>query len=141
MKHRTSLKDTQLRQAFEALQVDPASFDHAAHGRLAYIYLCESSIDGAVAQMKRAILAFLAHLGADPKKYHETITRAWILAVDHFMKSSMSCASYEQLVSLNPQLLDRGIMMTHYSAEVLFSPAAREAFVEPDIQSIPPPRG
>jgi hypothetical protein len=29
-------------------------------------------------------------------------------------------------------------MLTHYSADVLFSPEARQAFVEPDIQAIPP---
>jgi hypothetical protein len=31
------------------------------------------------------------------------------------------------------------IMLTHYSAEVLYSPTARRAFVEPDIEPIPGP--
>ena len=37
------------------------------------------------------------------------------------------------------ELLDSRIMLTHYSAAVLFSPDARQSFVAPDIQSIPPP--
>lgn len=28
-------------------------------------------------------------------------------------------------------------MLTHYSADVLFSPEARAGFVEPDVQAIP----
>ena len=40
-------------------------------------------------------------------------------------------------MAANPRLLDSKIMLSHYSAEVLFSPGARQAFVQPDIQSIP----
>ena len=137
MKHHTSLEDNLFRSAFEALRVEQGEFDHSAHIRLAYVYLCEHAVDGAVARMKRALLAFLTHLGIGESKYHETITRAWVMAVDHFMKQSDACASYADLVRLNPQLLDSKIMLTHYSADVLFSPAARQAFVEPNIQSIP----
>jgi hypothetical protein len=139
MNHRSSAEDDRFRSAFEALQVEPGEFDHAAHVRLAYIYLCEDSVEGAVGRMKGALLAFLAHLGVGPEKYHETLTRAWILAVDHFMNQAAACSSSTDLLRGNPQLLDSKIMLTHYSAEVLFSPAARQAFVEPNIQSIPPP--
>ncbi len=138
MKHRISPEDDQFRCAFEALQLEPAEFDHAAHVRLAYIYLCEGPVESAVGRMKSALLAFLAHLGVGQAKYHETITRAWIMAVDHFMEQSAPCSSSADLLRINPQLLDSRIMLMHYSAEVLFSPAARQAFVEPDIQSIPP---
>ncbi len=34
-------------------------------------------------------------------------------------------------------MLDAKIMMTHYSAEVLFSDEARAEFVEPDLEPIP----
>ena len=81
MTHRASDEDDRFRKAFESQQIEPAAFDHGAHVRLAYVYLCEDSVDGAVLRMKAALLAFLAHLGADPSKYHETITRAWVMAV------------------------------------------------------------
>ena len=138
MKHRASPEDDRFRNDLEALQIEPERFDHAAHVRLAHVYLCEDSVDGAVGRMKGALLAFLAHLGASESKYHETITRAWVMAVDHFMNQSDGCASCADLVRMNPQLLDSKIMLTHYSADVLFSPAARRAFVEPNIQPIPP---
>ena len=138
MQHRVSDEDARFRQAFEALEVAPAEFDHAAHVRLAYVYLCEGSVESAVENMKRALLAFIAHVGADPVKYHETITRAWVMAVDYFMGRSEACGSYADFLRINPKLLDSRIMLSHYSAEVLFSPAARQAFVEPDVQPIPP---
>jgi hypothetical protein len=142
VKHRASAQDQQFRLAFEALQIEPAAFDHAAHVRLAYVYLCEESeepVEHALSRMKAALLAFLAYAGADPSRYHETITRAWIMAVAHFMNRSTSCTSCADLVQMHPQLLDGKIMLTHYSAELLFSPQARQQFVEPNIQSIPPP--
>ena len=138
MKHRASPDDARFRAAFEALAIPPAEFDHGAHVRLAYVYLCEDTVDGAVEKMKRALLAFIAHVGADPVKFHETITRAWVMAVDYFMGKTAPCASYAEFVVANPALLDSRIMLTHYSAELLFSPAARQGFVAPDIQPIPP---
>ena len=124
--------------AFETQQIAPAAFDHAAHVRLAYVYLCGQPVDGAVAAMKASLLAFLAHLGAEPSKYHETITRAWVMAVDHFMRQSGPGGSYAEFSRLHPQLLDSRILLTHYSAEVLFSALARQTFVAPDVQAIPP---
>ena len=50
--HRLSPEDLEFRRAFEACEVSPADFDHAAHVRLAYIYLCEHPIDAAVESMK-----------------------------------------------------------------------------------------
>ena len=51
MKHRVSQEDDRFRCAFEALQIEPGEFDHGAHVRLAYIYLCEDSVEGAVGSM------------------------------------------------------------------------------------------
>ncbi len=43
----------------------------------------------------------------------------------------------DEFIDANPTLLDRGIMLTHYSAEVLFSEEARRRFVAPDLDGIP----
>lgn len=139
MDHHASTADLEFRRAFEACEVLPAEFDHAAHVRLAYTNLCDRSIDDATERMKASLLAFLTHLGIGHEKYHETITRAWIMAVHYFMTRSEPQSSAASFTAANPELLDSRIMLTHYSAEVLFSPGARATFVEPDIQSIPPP--
>jgi hypothetical protein len=137
MPHKVSADDQAFMREFEACSIAPAAFDHAAHVRLAYIYLCGSTVDAAVAQMKQALLAFLAHVGVSASKYHETITRAWVMAVAHFMAEGSPCESAAAFIAANPRLLDAKIMLTHYSAEVLFSPEARRGFIDPDIQPIP----
>ncbi len=137
MNHTTSPEDTLFRQAFEALEVAPSAFDHAAHLRLAYIYLCQLSADEATERMKRSLLAFVDHVGVGRSKFHETITQAWILAVRHFMELTPRSSSAAEFIAANPRLLDTKIMLKHYSAELLFSQRAREAFIRPDIAAIP----
>ena len=139
MKHRISPEDIEFRRAFEACETSPAEFNHAAHVRLAYIYLCAHPVAGAIERMKASLLNFLAHLGVGDAKYHETMTSAWIMAVDHFMSKSPGCSSASSFLAANPSLLDSKIMLTHYSAELLFSSDARKSFAPPDIQTIPPP--
>ena len=117
--------------------MSPKAFDHRAHIRLAYIYLTENEDDAALALMRSALLEFLRHHGIDLSKYHETMTRAWILAVRHFMEISSACGSSDAFIEKNPIMLDTKIMMTHYSAEVMFSPEARARFLEPDLVEIP----
>lgn len=137
MNHSTSPQDRAFQRAFERFEIAPEDFDHRAHVRLAYIYLCGRGIDGTHRLMKRSLLAFLNHIGAGTGKYHETITRSWIMAVSHFMAVSPDCRSADDFIARNPKLLDSGIMLSHYSAEVLFSPRARDRFVAPDLRPIP----
>lgn len=136
--HSASADDLSFVRKFEQGLIAPERFDHRAHVRLAYVSLCASDVDQAHARIRESLKRYLAHIGAPPDKYHETLTRAWILAVQHFMDRTGSCGSAEELIARNPELLDSRIMLTHYSAEVLFSSEARGRFVEPDIQSIPP---
>jgi hypothetical protein len=104
---------------------------------LAYVYLTLGGVDPALQMMRDALVRYLGHLKVDPGKYHETITRAWIMAVRHFMELSPDAESADSFIDQNPQLLDAKIMLTHYSAEVLFSDEARAAFVEPNLDPIP----
>ena len=137
MNHRASSEDIEFRRTFEACQTPPADFNHAAHVRLAYVYLCAYPVAGATERMKASLLAFLNHLGVGEAKYHETMTRAWIMAVDHFMAMSPQRSSASSFLAANPTLLNSKIMLTHYSTELLFSSRARRSFAPPDIQAIP----
>ena len=136
-KHALSDDDRRFRDDFESGAVAPATFDHRAHVRLAYAYLVDADSDTALARMRAALLAFLHHHGIDPAKYHETMTRAWILAVRHFMEITAPAPSADAFIDKNPILLDTKIMLTHYSAGLLFSDEARARFVEPDLGEIP----
>lgn len=135
----TDADDDVFVSAFERCRIEPGKFDHAAHVRLAYAYLCNHEVAVAGERMKSSLLRFLTHAGADPDKFHETMTRAWVMAVRHFMDKVGPTASSAEFVARAPDLLDARIMLTHYSAEVLFSDAARIEYIEPDKQTIPPP--
>lgn len=135
--HEPSEEDRNFRAAFEACTVAPSEFNHEAHVRVAYIYLAEGDVDSAVPKMRDALLNFLEHNNIPRAKFHETLTRAWVQAVRHFMNKSMSTSTAD-FIAKNPELLDSKIMLTHYSASVLFSPDARASFVEPDLDPIPP---
>lgn len=137
MLHTISPADRRFRTEFEACRVSPERFDHRAHVRLAYVYLAEHDTESAVRRMRRALERFIAWNGVPAAKYHETLTRAWVLAVLHFMQRSAPADSADAFIARNPALLDTGIMLTHYSRERLFSDAARRDFVEPDLTPIP----
>jgi hypothetical protein len=137
MPHTVSAADRIFRSDFEEGRVIPAQFDHRAHVRLAYVYLTEGGVDAASDTMRNALSAFLERHGIDPAKYHETLTRSWILAVRHFMERTPATSSADEFIAANPMLLDSKIMLTHYSASLLFSAEARAQFVEPDLDAIP----
>lgn len=135
--HHLSADDIVLRSAFESGALPAAKFDHRAHVVVAYCYLATEGVDAAEESMRRGLRRYLEHHRIDPAKYHETLTRAWILAVWHFMQRTGSTVSADDLIQRNPLLLDARIMLTHYSADLLFSTEARRKFVEPDLDPIP----
>lgn len=104
---------------------------------MAYVYLADHDDESATTLLRKSLLNFLERHGIAPSKYHETMTRAWLLAVRHFMESSGSTSSADQFIEENRVLLDSRIMMRHYSADLLFSERARAEFVEPDVEAIP----
>ena len=135
--HTLSQEDRDFLEAFEACQIAPGDFTHRAHLRLAYCYLAEEDAERAVTRFREALGRFLHHNVIDPSKYSETLTKAWILAVHHFMHSCGGTGSAEAFLSKSSRLLDAKIMLVHYTKDVLFSAAARAQFVEPNLSPIP----
>ncbi len=132
--------DRQFLASFEACEIGGAEFHHREHLRLAYIYLSLFPYAAALEKMETGLRDFLAHLGAPASKYHHTLTEAWLRAVQHFIDRAGPTADFEQFLEIASQLLDKEIMGTHYSPDLLWSDAARASFVEPDLQPIPLPR-
>ena len=129
--------DRQFKTDFESGQVPLDEFDHRAHLRLAYIYVVETGADLAYQRMRGALEAFLRVNNIESGKYHDTMTRAWVMAVRHFMEKTAQADSADTFIDQNPMMLDSRIMLSHYSADLLFSDEARAAFVEPDLSPIP----
>lgn len=118
-------------QRFESCELPPP-FSHRDHLRLAYIHLTQYDVGAACATIKPSLLRYIAHHGADPRKYHETMTRSWLMAVRHFMAISPPSDSAEASCTGSSR-----IMLRHYSSERLFSESARLRFLDPDLLPIP----
>jgi hypothetical protein len=109
MSHSLSSDDRRFCADFARCRFHPDAFDHRTHIRLAYIYLAEYDADTALTLMRNAMLTFIQHHKIDVAKYHETLTRAWPLAVRHFMAISPDADDAESAASFianNPRILD-----------------------------------
>ncbi|MCC4798087.1 hypothetical protein BCT30_01215 [Enterovibrio norvegicus] len=113
-------------------------FNHRAHVRLAYAYFVDNDTESSNNLLRKALVGLLQFNDIAPSaKYHETLTKAWLLAVNHFMHHTDTCDNADMFIDLNPQLLDSQIMMTHYTKARLFSEEARHTFIAPDLDAIP----
>lgn len=139
MKHEITEEDLAFMADVESGIYPVPEFDHRAHLRLAYIYLVKTnSTSESVSLVRKTLTGLLKHAGIEPSaKYHGTLTEAWLLAVHHFMHHTSNAKSADDFINQNPKLLDSKIMLTHYTGDVLFSEAAKVAFLEPNLDPIP----
>jgi hypothetical protein len=93
MSHQLSTEDREFAGQFESCEIPLKEFNHYAHLRLACVYLAEHDVETSHQLMRDAIQKFLAYNSIDFSKYHETMTRAWILAVRHFMNATSGSES------------------------------------------------
>jgi hypothetical protein len=88
--------------------------------------------------MERGLRKLLAHLGAPASKYHATLTVAWLRAVQHEMEKCGATTDFQQFLEAGgARLLDKTVMASHYSPELLSSAEARRVVVPPDRQKFP----
>ena len=137
MRHLLSKEDSNFKTQFETCAFPVSDFNHKAHLRLAYIYLVENMIEKAMPIMRESLNRFIQHNGVPASKYHETLTQAWLRAVNHFMHNTEKAESSLSFIAQNPEILNTDIMLSHYTPDVLFSEEARQTFVHPNIDMIP----
>lgn len=136
MWHQASRDDELFVHGFETCEL-PLPFGHRDHLRLAYVHLTRAGVGEAYEAVRPSLLRYLAHHGVNPVKYHETLTRAWLMAVRHFMAICPAVDSAAAFLETQPRLLNSGIMLKHYTSERLFSEEARRRFLVPDRLPIP----
>jgi len=127
------MDDEEFLRRFENCSLE--DFRHRDHVRLAWVCLREHGCDGALDRVRSGIQRFATHHGA-ARKYHETMTAAWLALVAAAMEAAPTGDDFEQLLAAHPRLLDATALGEHYSAELLASDRAREAWVEPDLRPI-----
>lgn len=132
----TAQTDEAFRQSFERCAIPNHAFRHREHLRLAWIYLRESDLDTAVRRLSQSIKRYAEHHGAG-RNYHDTLTRAWARIVALAIAETPHAHAFGTLLAVHPHLLDKDLPLKHFSAGVLWSDAARERWVDPDLRPFP----
>ena len=110
-------------------------FGHREHLRLAWRELREHERPVALARIETAIRHVAEAHGA-PGKYHRTITEAWAALVGYHLAEAPAL-EFDAFLERFPGLLDGGLLQRHFSPELLATPAARAAWVDPDLRPLP----
>ena len=127
------MTDADFIAAFEATTLPPDRFRHADHIRLAWLYLCDAPLPDAMKRFSGGLRRYAAALGKDGL-YHETITYAFIIAINERMQRQGRDASWDSFRRRNPDLFDypSPLLNSLYRRETLGSDIARRVFVLPD---------
>lgn len=117
---------------FESGTIADSEWRHEEHLVTACFYLSQCDFATALAKMRAGILNLLTVFGADPSKYHETLTVAWMRIVNEtrMANSGMDIADLCEKICVT---LDSDVPFRYYSRDLLLSDRARREFVEPDL--------
>lgn len=132
LKSHWDLSDQEYTWQFEAGSFPPRLFSHEAHLRLAWIHLRQGGLKQALASIPTQIRQFAIQVGV-PDKYHETVTRAAIYAVHHFMQKTET-DQFETFIAEHPALQHdfKSLINSHYLHDIFKDEQARKAFIPPD---------
>lgn len=120
---------------FELCQTEKTAFKHRDHLVVAVAYLHELTVPEAIERMRISLQRFIKHHQVDQRKYNETITVFWIEVVAQALgKLPNSLTLQEKCNMVLQEFLNAALALDHYSSELLFSDAARESFVKPDLK-------
>ena len=122
------LTDEQFISALEACLLPPRCFDHAAHVRAGYAYLCRLTFPDAIARMCRTIKRYADSMGKTGL-YHETITIAFMALIQERLQVRGAAGGWNGFAAENPELLRKEALLAYYPRAVLDSPAARRRLV------------
>lgn len=131
--HHWKLSDDSFEEQFATASLPIPWFTHAAHLRLAWIQLDRYGQETAIKNIRAQIKQF-AQAAGEPDKYHETVTIAAILMVEHFMKQHKEAGS-KAFLDAHPQLAKdfKGLIQSHYSRDIFKDQEARKVFLQPDL--------
>lgn len=95
----------ELVEQFESCALPNASFHHADHVRVAFLYLLKHPPLVALEKFSTALARFAAAHGK-PDLYHETITWAFLLLIRERMARAHEPQTWEEFAANNADLLN-----------------------------------
>lgn len=128
----TPLDDQAFVAAFRDTTLPASAFHHRDHVRMAWLYVREHGPVDAAARFAADLQVFARAKGV-PGLYHATITGAYIALIAE-RQHDAPAETWEAFAAAHPELLTwkPGVLDRYYSAERLWSDAARAQFLLPD---------
>src|SRR5262249_22465387 len=99
------MNDTDFLHAFERCSLPQSEWTHRAHVRMAWLHLRQEPLAQAAPRVCAGIRRYNAAFDKLPA-YHETITRGFLILIDHRMRQNAGELSFEVFCQRNPDLLD-----------------------------------
>ena len=133
------MDDAALWERFSASLLTHAEWTHEAHVRTAFLFASRFPIDEAHLRMRAGIIRLNERHGlveTPARGYFETLTRGWVVLVADARRRSNALTSHA-LLEACPELMDRGLLLKHYSRELLATARARAIFIPPDVAPLP----
>jgi hypothetical protein len=121
--------------AFESGRLPNESFRHRDHLRLAWLYLRRDGPELGTHNILTGIRHFATAHGA-VDRFNETLTRFWIRLVQHLIETFAAADTFDDLLAHFPRLADKSLVYRHYSQAALWSPVARQGWLEPDLRPL-----
>ena len=127
------MNEEQLIAGFEDCSLAAEVFDHRAHVRMAYLYLCRYPILEAICRFSSALARF-ASANGKPDRYHETVTWAFLFLIRERLARAGGDQSWEEFAEKNPDLMSwqKSILKNYYRDDTLGSDLAKRIFLLPD---------
>ena len=120
-------------EKFEAGQIDPEHFGHAAHVYVAWLYVNRYGADAALPRFDSALRRLTERLGV-PDKYHATITGFLLTLIAQRVGDNDTWSEFR--TNNADLILDcRSVLSIYYSDSCLNSSAARRQFLQPDCRT------
>lgn len=135
------MDDAQLREAFETCTLPFEQWTHREHLRMAFMYAANDPLPQALEKMRAGIKAYNKATGTPEeleRGYHETITVAFMRLVNQAIRQHGPFASSEAFCEACGPSLKKGVLLDYYSKDRLITLAAKQQFIEPDLQPLPP---
>lgn len=129
------MSDDDFLAAFEACTISKADWTHAAHVRMAWLYLSRLPFPAAVQSARSGISKYNRSLG-NTTGYHDTVTVAAVAVIAARMTAG---ETYPAFRTRNPDLFGNlmSVLRGYYSDARIKSAEAAAVFVEPDISPLP----
>ncbi|HEY4023562.1 MAG TPA: hypothetical protein VGM75_33110 [Pseudonocardiaceae bacterium] len=110
-------------------------FGHREHVELTWLAVRRHGTAEAIDLISDGIRRTASYAGK-PRKYHATVSRAWVELVGHHVGAS-DAADFDTFAERNPALLDKRLLIRFYRSSTLAGDAARTGWVEPDLAPFP----